>query len=88
MTSFIINSAATPKRIMPKVNLTDFDFNFFTINLEPVWLPNKTAKTHNSQIIKLGCAAVAICETKLELPEKVTTIDDVAAAILASKPTI
>ena len=77
---------ATPNRTTPNINLTDSGFNFVTINLEPIWLPVNTETTQSIQKNQSGVAAVAMCETKLEVPEKVTIIAEVAAAIFISIP--
>ncbi len=68
------------------MNLSAPDVNRPAMSLEPAWLPARTVRMHSSQRSQTGRAAVTMWETKLETPEKETTIDEVAAAILALRP--
>jgi hypothetical protein len=78
--------AATPSNTTPKITLTVSDFNLPAISLDPAWLPRNTETTQRPHISQSGRAAVNICDRKLDAPEKVTTMADVAAASFVSSP--
>ena len=78
--------AATKRSTSPNTSFTDLDFIFRAISREPAWLPRKTATTQRVQINQSGRAAVNMWEIKLDAPENVTIIAEVAAATFGAKP--
>ena len=83
-----MSSKATPSSTVPKKIFTSLGFSLLAMKREPVLLPMSTPIVQSIQIIQLGLAAVAMCDMKLEVPEQVTTIAEVAAAALGSRPAI
>ena len=62
--------------------------SFFAIMCDPTLLPANTATMHAIQVDHWGCAAVARWDMKAEVAEKLTTMEDVAAAIFGSRPSM
>ena len=81
-----MSSKATPSSTVPKKIFTALGLSFLAMNREPVLLPMSTPIVQSIQIVQFGLAAVAMCDMKLEVPEQVTTIAEVAAAALGSRP--